>query len=695
MTDGHKGFNSPSVTDKWHDIFKKSKDPIFILSGNKIADCNQAAVEFFELNSFQDCLATHPSELSPVYQPDGSRSHDKEKQMFAQSRQYGSHHFYWVHQTVTSKLRRVFVCLTDISTNNEEVFFAQIFTFADYKDVFWELVNTLDETVSSAKGLVEAKPASTKSSSTEYELLHQHKRALDMSAIVSKTDPKGVITYVNDYFCKVSGYSRDELIGNTHKMINHPEMPREIFRELWKTIMRGDVWQGVIQNRTKTGKSYYVSSTITPILNRNNEIEEFISIRHDITELYEKENIILSSLSDSETKLGNKAKLLDEISVGAGSELAICQVNELNDIQGIYSHGDYLDLLMSLSDFFKSNLTPEISIYRVGVDRFAFLVNSLMGKVDLPTFCLSIAENIKSRKFSAHGAEISLSTTFGVSTEVESERAFNNASLALDYACKSDLPLTVFQRNDRLQDNILSSLAWIQKISSAIRLESFEMFGQKICHSSGEEYSTEMLLRYKEGEGSYISPDKFLDYARKARLYDPISQIVIRKVFAYCANTQNRVSINIERNDIYNDVTCQLIFALLEKTGLGPLITFELVESQSLDMDSLLFLRFVEDLKKYGCLIAIDDFGSGYSNFDYLTKIPVDILKIDGSLIKDICENEKHLAVVGSIVSIAHTIGLKVTAEFVENQIISEQLCDMGVDYQQGYYFDKPKLVAC
>lgn len=116
-------------------------------------------------------------------------------------------------------------------------------------------------------------------------LLTEYKKAVDLSNIVSKTNPKGVITYVNDKFCEISGYSRDELIGKPHNIIRHPDMPKEAFKELWDTIKAKKSWSGVVTNMKKDGGQYIVDTTVIPILDVDGDVVEYIAIRHDITEL--------------------------------------------------------------------------------------------------------------------------------------------------------------------------------------------------------------------------------------------------------------------------------------------------------------------------------------------------------------------------------------------------------------------------
>jgi len=116
-------------------------------------------------------------------------------------------------------------------------------------------------------------------------LLQEYKDAIDISSIISKTDSRGIITFVNDAFCKISGYRRDELIGKNHNLVRDPDMKKEVFENLWRTIQSNRTWSGIIKNRRKDGTIYYVQSYINPIQNDHGEIVEYIGIRNDITEL--------------------------------------------------------------------------------------------------------------------------------------------------------------------------------------------------------------------------------------------------------------------------------------------------------------------------------------------------------------------------------------------------------------------------
>lgn len=140
-------------------------------------------------------------------------------------------------------------------------------------------------------------------------LLEQYKEAIDISSLVSKTDPNGIITYVNEAFCKISKYSREELIGRPHSIIKHPSTPEKIFKNMWETISNKRVWKGAIQNLAKDGTGYYVNATVIPILNNDGEIIEYIAVRSDITKQIEAKEKIISSQKEILFTLGEMGEL--------------------------------------------------------------------------------------------------------------------------------------------------------------------------------------------------------------------------------------------------------------------------------------------------------------------------------------------------------------------------------------------------
>lgn len=141
--------------------------------------------------------------------------------------------------------------------------------------------------------------------------LKQYQDAIDASNIVSKTDINGIITFVNDEFCKISGYSRQELIGSPHNIVRHPDVKKSVFKKLWETILAKKVYKGIVKNLSKDGKAFYLNATIIPILDDNGEIEEFVAIRHDVTNvilLNEHLTQLRVELNELNQSLENKVK---------------------------------------------------------------------------------------------------------------------------------------------------------------------------------------------------------------------------------------------------------------------------------------------------------------------------------------------------------------------------------------------------
>ncbi|WP_304743002.1 bifunctional diguanylate cyclase/phosphodiesterase [Sulfuricurvum sp.] len=522
------------------------------------------------------------------------------------------------------------------------------------------------------------------------KILDQYKMVLDESAIVSKTNTKGIITYANDAFCAISGYSREELIGHPHNIGRHPDNPKELFKDLWKTIKSGKVWKQTFKNLTKDGKDYYVKSVIAPIFDDEGNIIEYISARNDVTELVKQEEIIQRQLKDPLTGLKNRTALYNDLERG-GVEITLMLLNidrfsTVNDYFG-YEIGD------SLLKVFAQHLldtTGHDYLYRISGDEFAIICVGRIFDDALRDQMIEHINKLENFKYNVAGHDISINITSGVAHATYSD-VYNLAHMAFKEAKERQAKLIFFNDNTALTEKTRNNIWMINKIKSAIEEDRIVPYFQGIVDTSTRQIvKYEALIRLVESNGTVLSPFWFLEHAKKSKLYDKLTRIMIQKTFDVFEKNNYEFSLNLTVQDIVSDETREFLYQILESSPAANRLVFEIVESEGI-VNYEVVVEFIHTVKGFGCKIAIDDFGTGYSNFSYLSKLDVDYIKIDGSLIKNINQDEDHLFTVESILFFAHRKGIKTIAEFVEDEAIFAKMVELGIDYSQGYLFSTPK----
>ena len=521
--------------------------------------------------------------------------------------------------------------------------------------------------------------------------LKSYKLAIDESSILSRTDHNGIITYVNDNFCKVSGYTKSEVIGKAHNIVRHPDTQDSLFLDLWQTIKAKKVWKNVIKNRDKFGKAYWVDTTILPILDKNNEIVEYIAVRHDITQMIEQqEQLSYIANNDILTGLGNRYKLLSDISQSSIPALAIINIDNFSHINDFYGHevGD-----SAIKKFAKKLSEHRASLgctlYHISGDEFVVLYKNISKETFLERID-TLEKKLSNAEISLIGDEFALfNFSIGVSFE-KKERILATADMALKIAKKSNKGLVIYEDSISLDKEYQNNLKWKKIIKKAIDSDGIVPVFQPIVNNQSQKWEKyESLVRLQEDK-KLISPFFFLEISKKTRHYSNITHIMIEKSFEAFKEKRYEFSLNLTIDDILNAEITDYLFSMLEQYSIGERVVFEIVESESIENFEAV-MAFIAKVRAYGCKIAIDDFGTGYSNFIYLVKLNPDYIKIDGSLIRDICTNATTELVVKNLVNFAKDLGMKTIAEFVENEAIFEKVRELGIDYSQGYYFSEPK----
>ncbi|MGP1580955.1 MAG: EAL domain-containing protein [Wolinella sp.] len=519
-------------------------------------------------------------------------------------------------------------------------------------------------------------------------MIEQIRAAIDRGFIVSRGDLKGNITYANDQFCEISGYSREELIGKNHNIVRHPDNTREFFSMLWKRITSGKIWAGVVKSRTKSGEDYYVRAVIAPILDEDGKIEEYLSIRTDITELYEQMQMIVSQTTDLLTGLPNKSRLAQDLEGGSNHArcLFFIDINQFRTVNDTFGEQAGDELLIEFVRRMEILIPPGSGLYRLGGDEFAILIDEA-GESE--GFALSLLENLEENPF--HIANNDMIIRIRLSSACGVELLYQKCDMAMNYAKTNNLVFVDFDRNSQIRDELDKSREITRMIQEAIRSDFVQAYGQKIVSAKDpSQFKIETLMRIVDNKGKVTSPFIFLEQAKNTRLYSKLTRMMMGRVFEHFADKKVEFSINLTFEDLQDSETTGLVLETTKRLNLGQYVTIELVESEQIAFNDQI-RGFIQEAKLLGCKISLDDFGSGYSNFDYILRVGADFIKIDGSLIRDINLDKNAYLTVKTIVSLAKELGILVVAEFIHSQEVMDTVVGLGVDYLQGFHLHEPE----
>lgn len=523
--------------------------------------------------------------------------------------------------------------------------------------------------------------------SIQYELdeninyLNQYKDAIDKHTIVSKTDNKGKITYVNDKFCEISGYSRNELIGKSHNIVRHPDFPKENFEKMWDKLRKKEQFQGIIKNMRKNGKSYFVDTVIEPILDNEDNIVEYIGLRHDVTSI-----------------MNQKVQLKDDLKSLDNPLLVLVKIEDFKIIKEFYNE----DIIYQIEDKFSLeilNYFPKKSgyekVYNLGDGEYAFIKNISKYKESNLDWELKVLKefqsNVKKEIIEFENFEFDINVIISVSNNKKD--CYEEGKLGLKKLLKINQSFIYAHGLTRELNKIaINNIKTIKMIKEAISKKKIVSYYQPIFNNktkSIEKY--ESLVRLIDEHEKVISPYFFLETSKKGKYYKQITKHVIKNSFNALEILKKEITINISILDIEDDISRNMILKNLnESKHLANKITFELLEDENIK-DFSIIKSFIKEIKAYGVKIAIDDFGSGYSNFERLLDFEPDIIKIDGSLIKNILTDSYSKDIVEAIILFAKKQNLKIVAEFVSSKEIFDLVNSLDIDYSQGYYIDEPK----
>ena len=531
------------------------------------------------------------------------------------------------------------------------------------------------------------------------------------------TDPDGVIEYVNSSLVKLTGFSKEELIGDKPSKWKSGKTDSKVYTELWQKIKSGEVWSGEILNRKKNGECYWSSDVISPVFDRDGNISHFLGSQEDITEIRNlNQKLTWQANYDGLTGLVNRreferrlqrivtAPLRNEIHEHALIFMDLDQFKVVNDTCG-HTAGD--ELLRQISQILKKKVRKRDTLARIGGDEFAVLMEHC--SIDHAyRIASSLLEAIQEFQFQWEQQVFRIGVSIGLipisEKEVNTTELLKNADSACYIAKEQGRNrIHVYHLNDEDHARRHGEMSWVTKLYQALEENRFCLYAQKITSlnkgsKKKKKKSYELLLRMIDESGNIISPKQFFPAAERYNLATKLDQWVIQHIFNVLKNNSGFldnlefICINLSGFSFTEKEILDYISDLIVKNidSIDPTkLCFEITETAAITHLTNAS-KFISVLKGMGCKFALDDFGSGLSSFGYLKNLPVDYLKIDGIFVKDIVDDPIDHAMVKSINEIGHVMKMRTIAEYVENDEIKGMLREIGVDYAQGHGISSP-----
>lgn len=399
--------------------------------------------------------------------------------------------------------------------------------------------------------------------------------------------------------------------------------------------------------------------------------------------------------SDPLTGLFNRAKLVLDLNENLAQSwpkpmvlimLNIDNFKELNDVFG-FETGD--KLLVEIAQSLKDYVPAARYYYRVSGDEFVILLDALPEEIESCLYSLH-------KKITREMREESLqSISFNVTLVAvqNADAPLNQLEMTMNLAKKHRKNVLVYSPRIDQKSLYQNNLMITKMLRAAIQLNQVVPYYQPILNcDTGKIEKYECLIRIENDKGC-VTPVEFLQIAKKSKLYEPLMVSMLEKSFATFSQTEYLdydFSVNLSYEDIIGQEIPITLNRLITPHN-AKRINFEILETEGIENYALVS-RFIQQLKVKGSSIAIDDYGSGYSNLEHLIKLNVDIIKLDGTLIQNLPQPHA-MAIVNSVVIFAKQLNIKTIAEFVSNETLYDLVKSLGVDYAQGYYIGRPNPI--
>jgi len=381
-------------------------------------------------------------------------------------------------------------------------------------------------------------------------------------------------------------------------------------------------------------------------------------------------------------------KKLEDMQLAQNSVLYLIDIDKFSEINELYGMEIGNKILQIIAQKLQTD-NPEATLFRLSADVFGLYIDdSSKMNMSIEDKIAYIRKHLMFKSIVIDDYNIDFNVTISVAF---GKNALHNAFAALNIAKNDNLQYAIFTTEEKFKKQIEFNKTWQKEIKYAIEESRIEPFFQPIVNKDKKIVKYESLMRMKKTEGENIKyiPPFFIDVAIKTKQYLTISKQMIEKTFIYFKDG-GEFSINLSYIDMNNESMKELIEYLIVTYNAQDRVTFEILENEGIQ-DYQVIEKFINHFRKYNVKIAIDDFGSGYSNFKRIMAINPDYIKFDGSLIKNIDTDSYSYLIVKNLVNFAKEANIKTVAEFIYSKEVFDTCVYLGIDLFQGYYFSEPK----
>jgi diguanylate cyclase (GGDEF)-like protein/PAS domain S-box-containing protein len=666
---------------RYHALYESAGEGMNIIQNGVFTSFNRAALNLLGYDDEGALLGKQPADLAPEFQSDGERSIDKQTRILAALADGKVERCNWEHLCADGSLRLLQLTLIPVELGGEPAIFA-----------IWH-----DLTERRAAALREAR------AKTVFE---------NTSEGIIVADPELRIVAVNRAFTEITGYTEDEALGQTPRILQSGRHDESFYQAVWAALTRTGQWRGEFWNRRKNGEIYPQLSTITAVHEAGGRLSSYIAVFGDITQLKRSEETLYQlAHKDALTGLANRtllrARLEQSLRRAArdGSMLALLFLDldlfkNVNDTLG-HPVGDAL--LQSVAGAMAEQVADRDNIARLGGDEFVVLLEDMAE----PNAAAMLARRllaIFTRPFEAQGRELHITASIGISVfpgdGEDMDALLANADVAM-YQAKERGRNTYRFFKPEMTDGAIERLKLENALRGALARDELALeFQPQVRLTDGTMHGAEVLLRWHHPELGKIPPARFIPIAEELGLISELGAWTLEHGCRQLARWDAegflvpRLAVNLSVRQLERSGLVEEIVAILARTGVEP-------DRLELEVTESMLMRRAEQvianlgvLRGMGITIAVDDFGSGFSSLAYLKRLPIHRLKIDKSFVDQLTLDKNDDAIARAIIALGRGLGLEVLAEGVETQAQADFLRREGCAEAQGFLFGRPMPAA-